>query len=74
MSAAASLIVAVDVQLRAALFALIAIKDSQRDAHAEPDVLVDGRVAADIETEDRIGGSIGYGEPVIGLRLVDRLQ
>ena len=67
-------VIAINIQLCAQFFALIAIEDPQRNTDAEPDVLIDRRIAPDIETEGRVGRSIGDREPMIGLCLIDGLQ
>ena len=42
--------IAVDVQLCALLFALVAVENPQRNADAEPEILVDRRIAARRQT------------------------
>ena len=63
------LVVAVDIQLRALFFALVAVENAQRNAYAEADVLINGRIAAHVEAEGRIGRSIGDSQPVVCLAL-----
>src|SRR5580692_6360062 len=65
--------VAVDIKLCALFFTLVAIENAQRDIDADPNVLVNRWVAAAVETEDWIRRPVSDGEPMIGLRLFDRL-
>ena len=58
----AQLFVASMSSFGAQLFALVAIEDAQRDSHAEADVGVDGRIAAEIKPK------VGSVEPLATAR------
>src|SRR5947209_541904 len=63
-----------NVQLRAQLFPLVSVEDTQWNTHTDAEVLIYGRVAADIEAEDRVSRSVGGGKSVVSLGLIDGLR
>ncbi len=63
-----------DIDFGPQFLALVAIEDAQRNVDADPEVKYQRRIAAYVQTECRIGGSIGYRQLVIGLGFIHRLH
>src|ERR1700756_3074697 len=67
-------LIAVDVQLGALFFTLVAIENAQRDVPAESDILVDWRISSDVKSQSGVCGTVGYRKTVIRSGFVHRLQ
>src|SRR5580658_10192713 len=64
-------LVAIDVELSAQFLALIAVKDAEWKINSYSKVKIDRWIAAYIEAQSRVCGSVRYCQPVVGLRFVN---
>ena len=60
-----------DIELGLQFLALILIEDSQWESHTHANVKRVAQLAAEIDAEGRVGGSVRLGKLMISLRLID---